>query len=439
MSEAVFVDKISKKYELGTLAHETMLVETLARLFRSPFRSNKRAVDTFWALKDVSFGVEVGEVVGIIGRNGAGKSTLLKVLSKITYPTSGRVRIHGRVASLLEVGTGFHEELTGRENLFLNGSILGMKQQEVARKLDEIVAFAGVERFLDTPIKRYSSGMRLRLGFAVAAHLDPDVLIVDEVLAVGDAAFQKKCLSAMEGLRSGGRTVLFVSHNMAAVENLCTRAIWIDHGQVKQDGKSRDVITKYMATFTDTSRSTGNLTEFVDRKGSGEIRYTAIEFLGANNEIQPVIRSGDGVTVRLHFEARQPIPRASLGFEIYTDLGTLITDVSTWAHGLDLPELPPGPGYIDLEIDSLTLLPGRYFFSIGVTDLDGHQFDVIEHCAYLDVESSDIYNSGKTLDSNSGIVYFPQRWRLNNELLSRDLRPAGASMSLPDAKQKIAP
>ncbi|MFZ0634790.1 MAG: ABC transporter ATP-binding protein [Candidatus Acidiferrales bacterium] len=441
MSEAVFVDKISKKYELGTLAHETMLVETLARLFRSPFRSNKRVVDTFWALKDVSFGVEVGEVVGIIGRNGAGKSTLLKILSKITYPTSGSIRVHGRVASLLEVGTGFHEELTGRENVFLNGSILGMKQQEVARKLDEIVAFAGVERFLDTPIKRYSSGMRLRLGFAVAAHLDPDVLIVDEVLAVGDAAFQKKCLSAMSSLRSGGRTVLFVSHNMAAVENLCTRAIWIDHGQVKQDGESRDVITNYMATFADTSQSTANLKDVADRRGSGELRYTAIEFLAANGETQPVIRSGDSVTLRLHFEVSRPILHACLGIEVTTDLGTLITDTSTWHHGLDVPELAPGPGYIDLEIDSLTLLPGRYFLTLGASDLevDGHFYDLLDRCAHLDIESSDIYESGRTLDSRSGIVYFPQRWLLNNKPLSRGLRPAGASVSLQGTKQKIAP
>src|SRR5206468_10115511 len=201
-----------------------------------------RKPETIWALKDVSFKVQEGEVLGIIGRNGAGKSTLLKVLSKITYPTSGKMKVNGRLAALLEVGTGFHGELSGRENIFLNGSILGMTRKEIEAKLDAIVSFAGVERFLDTPVKHYSSGMFLRLGFAVAAHLEPDVLLVDEVLAVGDAAFQKKCLNAMDEMRSGGRTVLFVSHNLAAVENLCSRALWIDNGQIRLDGKPKDVI-----------------------------------------------------------------------------------------------------------------------------------------------------------------------------------------------------
>ena len=222
--------------------------DQLVRLLRNPFH-RRRPKDILWALRDVNFSVEEGEVVGIIGRNGAGKSTLLKILSKITYPTSGRVRTRGRVASLLEVGTGFHEELTGRENVYLNGSILGMKKREVDEKFEAIVSFSGVERFVDTPIKRYSSGMRMRLGFSVAAHLEPDVLIVDEVLAVGDAAFQKKCISAMQDMRGGGRTVLFVSHNMAAVENLCTRGIWIANGNVRLDGPTHEVIEAYMASF----------------------------------------------------------------------------------------------------------------------------------------------------------------------------------------------
>src|SRR5213082_1682660 len=210
MTESITVESLSKRYELGALQQETQLRDQLVRLLRAPF--GKRAPkEVIWALRDVSFTVQQGEVVGIIGRNGAGKSTLLKILSKITYPTSGRVRARGRVAALLEVGAGFHEELTGRENIFLNGSIMGMKKKEVDAKLEAIVEFSGLQRFVDTPIKRYSTGMRSRLGFAVAAHLDPDVLIVDEVLAVGDAVFQKKCVSAMHDLRGGGRTVLFVS------------------------------------------------------------------------------------------------------------------------------------------------------------------------------------------------------------------------------------
>lgn len=411
MSDAISVEKISKKYELGALHRDTMLRERLVSLMRSPFKKRTDGENTLWALRDVSFKVAVGEVVGIIGRNGAGKSTLLKVLSKITYPTSGRMKVNGRVASLLEVGTGFHEELTGRENIFLNGSILGMKKNEVISKLDSIVSFAGVERFVDTPIKRYSSGMRLRLGFAVAAHLDPDVLIVDEVLAVGDAGFQKKCLDTMEDLRSGGRTVLFVSHNMAAVENLCTRGIWIDGGRVRQDGPTREVIESYMSTFADVQQS-ADLSKIQSRRGSGEIRYTGFEFLSRDNQPQPITRSGDPLTLRLHFHAKQPIAYPCFGFKLYTELGTLITTTGTWHHALDYPHLPAGDGYIDVEIDSLNLLSARYMLSLYLTGLGSHTYDMLENSVRLDVESANIYNSGRTIDSSSGIAFFPQRWRL---------------------------
>ncbi|HEY6288938.1 MAG TPA: ABC transporter ATP-binding protein, partial [Nitrospiraceae bacterium] len=219
MTHSIEIQGLSKRYRIGRLQQGRTLREDIVEFVKRPLGRRGDKADSIWALKDVSFDVGEGEVVGIIGKNGAGKSTLLKILSKITYPTEGNIKVKGRVASLLEVGTGFHEELTGRENISLNGSILGMRKRQVDERFDAIVAFSGVEQFIDTQIKRYSSGMRLRLGFAVAAHLEPDVLIVDEVLAVGDAGFQKKCLDAMEGMRSGGRTVLFVSHNLAAVEN----------------------------------------------------------------------------------------------------------------------------------------------------------------------------------------------------------------------------
>ena len=423
MSDAIVVEKISKKYELGALQRDTMLRERLVSLLRSPFKKGPGGENTLWALRDVSFKVAVGEVVGIIGRNGAGKSTLLKVLSKITYPTSGRMKVNGRVASLLEVGTGFHEELTGRENIFLNGSILGMKKDEVTSKLDSIISFAGVERFVDTPIKRYSSGMRLRLGFAVAAHLDPDVLIVDEVLAVGDAGFQKKCLDTMEDLRSGGRTVLFVSHNMAAVENLCTRGIWIDGGRVRQDGPTRDVIESYMSTFADAQQS-ADLSQIQSRRGNGEIRYTGFEFRSKDGQPQTVTRSGDGITLRFFYHAKQPILRPSFGFRLYTELGTLITETSTWHHGLHISEIPAGDGHIDLEIDSLNLMPARYLFSLWLTGDGGHIFDGLEHCVKLEVESANIYNSGHSLDSRFGVVFFPQRWRLEGTRMEKVSREA---------------
>src|SRR6266481_1408423 len=279
MTRRIEVQGLSKRYRLGRAQHDQMLRERLIEMIKRPLGRMKET-ESIWALRDVSFDADEGEVVGIIGRNGAGKSTLLKVLSRITYPTSGEVKINGRVASLLEVGTGFHDELTGRENIFLNGSILGMRKRQVEERFDAIVDFSGVEQFIDTPIKRYSSGMRLRLGFAVAAHLDPDVLIVDEVLAVGDAGFQKKCIKAMEGLRSSGRTVFFVSHNLAAVENLCSRGIWIDAGKIQMDGGAREVIASYMTSFVGDQVSGSDLSKTTNRLGGGEIRYTRIDYLG---------------------------------------------------------------------------------------------------------------------------------------------------------------
>jgi lipopolysaccharide transport system ATP-binding protein len=413
MNDVIVVDKLTKTFELGALQRDTMLRERLVSLLRSPFGGLSKSKNTLWALRDVSFRVAKGEVVGIIGRNGAGKSTLLKILSKITYPTSGRVRVAGRVASLLEVGTGFHEELTGRENIFLNGSILGMKKSEVVSKLDSIVAFAGVERFVDTPIKRYSTGMRLRLGFAVAAHLDPDLLIVDEVLAVGDAGFQRKCLNTMEELQSGGRTVLFVSHNMAAVENLCSRCIWIDGGQVQLDGSPREVIDAYMKTFGGFRGAAADLRSVENRRGSGEIRYTGIEYLSRSGEPLAVIRSGDSFLIRLHYHADREIAHPSFGFRIYTEMGTLVTETSTWHHALEIPLVPTGDGHIDLEVELLNLLPGRYYFSLWLTGAASPLYDNIEHCAQLEVELANVYASGKALDSRYGIVYFPQRWHLD--------------------------
>jgi lipopolysaccharide transport system ATP-binding protein len=414
MTASIIVDDLSKRYEIGALQHETQLRDQLVHLLRAPFR-RRAPQDTIWALRNVSFSVEEGEVVGIIGRNGAGKSTLLKILSKITYPTSGRMRTRGRVASLLEVGTGFHEELTGRENIFLNGSILGMKKREVDAKLDAIIAFAGVERFIDTPIKRYSSGMRLRLGFAVAAHLEPDVLIVDEVLAVGDAGFQKKCISAMEDLRSGGRTVLFVSHNMAAVENLCSRGIWIANGSVRMDGQTHAVIEAYMATFSTAGSATNELVAVEGRRiGSGEIRFSRVEFLSADRELQTVTRAGKGVVIRLHYRANRPIERPSFGLKICTELGTVVSDTSTWLHGLDIPLVPAGDGYIELEIDSLNLLPGRYQFSLRINScLQSHTYDALENPVHLDIEETPIYGSSRRIDNRYGVVFFPQRWRLD--------------------------
>ena len=413
MTQAITIENLSKRYELGALHQETQLRDQLVRLLRAPF-GKRRPREALWALSDVSFNVERGEVVGIIGRNGAGKSTLLKILAKITYPTSGRVKALGRVAALLEVGAGFHEELTGRENIYLNGSIMGMRKREVDAKLEAIVEFSGLQRFVDTPIKRYSSGMRSRLGFAVAAHLDPDVLIVDEVLAVGDADFQKKCISAMHEMRGGGRTVLFVSHNMAAVENLCSRGIWLAQGRVQLDGPAPKVIEAYMTSFAASENASTALANVEDRSGSGEIRFTRIEFRSIEGELQTVTRAGRSIVIRLHYHANDTIARPSFAVRIYTELGTLVTASSTWLHGLDIPLAPVGEGYIDLEIDSLNLMPGRYYLSLRLGSLlDQRTYDALEHAVYLDVEEAPIYGQSRRIDSRFGLVFFPQRWRLD--------------------------
>jgi lipopolysaccharide transport system ATP-binding protein len=387
-----------------------MLREALVGLVRHPLKRIRSPRETIWALKDVTFEVGEGEVLGVIGRNGAGKSTLLKVLSRITYPTRGRFRVRGRVSSLLEVGTGFHEELTGRENVYLNGSILGMKKREIDAKLERIIDFAGVEKFVDTPIKRFSTGMKLRLGFAVAAHLDPDVLFVDEVLAVGDADFQKKCLKAMDDLRMGGRTVLFVSHNMAAVENLCPRAIWIEGGAAHMDGETKDVIRAYLSMFAASQQAGYDLKSIESRGGNGIVRFTGIEFLDADGHPSHLIRGGEAVRVRLYFHAKEEVHRPHFGFKIFSDVGTLVTTISTWATGLEIANLAPGDGRIDLRIDSLNVMPARYYVSLWLSSFGGVKYDMLDHCVAIDVEPADPYGTGKGIEGRFGVVYMPGSW-----------------------------
>lgn len=407
---ALKVDRLSKSYRLGEYAADTMIREAIVRGAQRLLRRRSSENHLLWALRDVSFEVKRGEVVGIIGRNGAGKSTLLKLLSRITYSTSGRVLVGGRVASLLEVGTGFHDELTGRENIYLNGSILGMHRHEITDRMDDIIAFSGIERLIDTPIKRYSSGMRLRLGFAVAAHLSPDILLVDEVLAVGDADFQKKCLDAMDDLRSSGRTVLFVSHNMAAVESLCSRCIWIEAGRVKADGEARSVVAEYMRTFAHTSTGSVDVAAIETRTGTGEARFTEFEFLDAAGQPTSVIRSGDRLTMRLRYRAHKMLRDLVIGINIHTEYGTLLAASNNWATGDDIPYVEPGEGYADFEIDFLNLLPGRYYVSLWLGKWE-HQLDVLKNCIAFDVETADCYGSGRGIESRFGLIYFPSRWR----------------------------
>jgi len=409
------VEHVAKRYRIGVSHEHGSLREQLTAFIKRPFQRGGSDDEWIWALRDISFAVPEGEVVGILGRNGAGKSTLLKILSNITHPSSGRINIRGRIASLLEVGTGFHEELTGRENIYLNGSILGMRRREIDKHFAAIVEFSGVEQFLDTPIKRYSSGMRLRLGFAVAAHLEPDILVVDEVLAVGDAAFQKKCITAMEELRGGGRTVLFVSHNMAAVENLCSRGIWIDAGLVRMDADARDVIKAYLGSYAGEEVSGPGL-NFDSRSGNGDIRFTRVEYLTLDGHPLAAPRSGDAFVMRVHYDVKQLVRHPSFGYRLFSSMGTLISDTSGKMHGISITMLKPGPGYIEITIESLPLVAGRYSLSFWVTGDSGVPVYDGDVRASLDVEPADVHGYGRLVDNRHGIVFLPQRWAVTESL-----------------------
>jgi len=416
MDNSVEVDNISKKYIISKFQRETQFRDAILNYAKRKLWNIKDNKEEVWALKQVSFSLEKGETVGIIGNNGAGKSTVLKILSKITYPTVGNIKINGRVASLLEVGTGFHDELTGRENVFLNGSILGMKKREVKAKLDEIVAYAEVEKFLDTPIKRYSSGMRMRLGFSVAAHLDTDILFVDEVLSVGDAAFQKKCLGTMGEMRTSGKTVIFVSHNMATVENLCPRVIWIDKGIIRQDGQALEVIENYLSQYNVLSAESSMKYDFrnvFNRDGSGEIRFTGLEFLDTNGEPKTIVRSGDNLKVRLFYEVHETVVNPSFNFDFYNDKGVKIATFGSAISGIYIRRILPGSDYVDIDIDSLNVMPDRYFFGFWITGDRKKIIERITWCARMDVEYSNYYKSGKGIDKEFGYVFFPCSWNFN--------------------------
>ena len=410
MAHAILVDSVSKSYQLGD-AQNTMLREALADAFGKLIgrKPRRRQETVLWALNDVSLRIQPGEVVGLIGRNGAGKSTLLKILSRITYPTRGRIEVNGRVGSLLEVGTGFHEELTGRENIFMNGSILGMRRAEINAQMEQIVEFADVGPFLDTPIKRYSSGMRMRLGFSVAAHLSTDVLFVDEVLAVGDLGFQKKCLGAMREIGDGGRTVVFVSHNLAAVESLCKRTVLIDGGQVRRDGETRDVIRDYLRSFEAGAAQSLDLTGVRARRGKGLSRFSRLELLDEHGGTKPVVHSGDSLTIRLHYTNERDLPNLQFGVRIYSNLGLLVTEANTWGTGHHLELSPQGPGVVDLQIDFLNLMPGSYYVSIWVSSF-AEWHDVLDNVTKLDVEPSDYYGTGRGIEARFGLVFLPCRW-----------------------------
>jgi lipopolysaccharide transport system ATP-binding protein len=404
---AIRVAGLGKRYELGRAMDPT---RTIREAFMEGTRSALRALrgqrnteSEFWALRDVSFEITRGEAVGIIGGNGAGKSTLLKLLSRITAPTTGRIDIRGRVGSLLEVGTGFHPDLTGRENVFLNGAILGMRRSEIARKFDEIVAFAEVDRFIDTPVKRYSSGMYLRLAFSVAAHLEPEVLLVDEVLAVGDAAFQKKCLGKMGEVAGEGRTVLFVSHNMDAVQRLCSRAILIEHGALAANGNSRDVIQSYLLNaLRHTTHGERIGIRDAQRVGSGEARFTEVSY--RNPAGGPVGHPAPSAPLEfeLVIEATRPLVCSSLAVVLYDRAGTKLINADTVALGQAI-QLDAGPNVVRLCIEAIHLNPGSYVVGVWLADGTGTPYDFVERAFELELLPPAMVSLGVTPKMN-GLV-----------------------------------
>ncbi|HEX9998176.1 MAG TPA: ABC transporter ATP-binding protein [Abditibacterium sp.] len=414
---AIRVENLSKLYRIGQVEKATTFRESLVNAAGAPLRRLKErrlpsddTQNTFWALRDVSFEVKRGEVIGIVGRNGAGKSTLLKVLSRITGPTKGRAQIHGRVGSLLEVGTGFHPELTGRENIFMNGAILGMSRQEIRSKFDEIVAFSEVEKFLDTPVKRYSSGMYTRLAFSVAAHLEPEIMIVDEVLAVGDMAFQQKCLGKMNQVATQGRTVLFVSHNMAAVESLCSRIVILDSGQVNYDGATTDGLRRYYelgrgneidGLYIAPDEVKGSPTivraSVTDEKGGGDGQFAC----------------GAPLRFRVECQGQSEMARPDCGIAIENKRGLRITTLHTKCDPHFQSGMVGNAWSYECQIEDLVLAPGQYVVKLGLSDSRGQILHNVENAMTLNILPTDFFgNSGKRV---GGVVYCRQEWKVEKE------------------------
>jgi lipopolysaccharide transport system ATP-binding protein len=424
MSDKVItVEKLSKAYRIGLKEqkYETMTGAVVDWL-RQPFNNLRRvrnltrfnlhedSEDTLWALKDVSFDVNQGEVIGIIGRNGAGKSTLLKILSKITEPTSGRVILNGRVSSLLEVGTGFHRELTGRENVYLNGTILGMRKKEIDAKFDEIVDFSGIEKFIDTPVKRYSSGMQVRLAFSVAAHLEPEILIVDEVLAVGDWSFQKKCINKMGEISRKGRTVLIVSHNLESISNLCNSSILLDNGCLLKKGKTQNIIDIYLRRYE--ILSSYKLDKRNDREGNGAVLFKEVFIKNNQDKIVEYVRSGDRISICLKYEVIKNIKMSHVDVSLsFSDNKShflfLLDNIVSGFHFQKVKN----SGIFICNISKLPLSAGTYYFNIFLR-VNGIIVDWIKNASKLEVIDGDFYDSKRFMPKSHGGVLIEHSWEV---------------------------
>ncbi len=414
---AVRVERLGKKYRIGERQPYKSLRESITRAVSGRLRGDGRAPrETIWALRDVSFEVARGEVIGVIGRNGAGKSTLLKVLARITDPTEGRAEVHGRVGSLLEVGTGFHMELTGRENIYLNGAILGMKRAEIQSKFDEIVAFAEIDQFLDTPVKRFSTGMYLRLAFAVAAHLEPEILLVDEVLAVGDAAFQRKCLGKMGDVASQGRTVLFVSHNIAAMTRLCGRCLWIAKGHVRAIGPQVEIIAGYLAEGTAVaggiSPGEWDLAEHANPYPPHKALIRRVRLRDTKSLTRQTFQMGEPMTVEIEVD----------GLNVYRDgtLGVIFkSQEDQWLAGINTAMRPfkanAPRNYSEvflLHLPRVPFTPGTYWIDLSASRGQLGRVDFVDRAARLVIEPGDVYGTGYTVSSSYGVFFLDGSWEV---------------------------
>jgi lipopolysaccharide transport system ATP-binding protein len=408
---AVMVRDLSKSYTIAhnKTQHSTM-AEALMHKLRNPVQ--KAGKETFWALKDISFDIQRGDVVGIIGRNGAGKSTLLKILSRITEPAQGKVLLNGRVGSLLEVGTGFHAELTGRENIFLNGAILGMSKREIAQQFDAIVEFSGVEQFLDTPVKRYSSGMYVRLAFAVAAHLNPEILIVDEVLAVGDAEFQKKCLGKMQDVAKSGRTVLFVSHNMNAVVSLCNKGLYLRNGKLVINDDINKVLDEYL--ITGAPQSVVDLREHANRRGSYLPHFDKLAITNGRGESVSSFAPGDSVRLDLHMHVAKDLHAPKIGIGVTNLRGERVFAIASYLSPSHLPTIRDAE-VVRVTFDLPNLMPGTYALDISASDGDHSHLDEIPAAAYFEIEDVNLLECSEPYFSEMGNILVPSRWAVESQ------------------------
>lgn len=429
---AIRVENLSKLYHIGHAQqrHDTLrdALVASARNLAPKFQNRVDSLqgteseiqnpDVVWALRDVSFEVKRGEVLGIIGRNGAGKSTLLKVLSRITEPTEGRAEIHGRIGSLLEVGTGFHPELTGRENIYLNGAILGMKRAEIKRCFDKIVAFAEIDRFLDTPVKRYSSGMYVRLAFAVAAHLEPEVLVVDEVLAVGDAVFQRKCLGKMEDVAKEGRTVLFVSHSMAAIQSLCSRTLLLGNGEILADSDSMAVIRQYCSQAQVGSGDI-DLTLYPRSGGNGKAHIQRLRIIDESFQPTSSVPMGSEIGFEISFRSSAQLDRAEFVIGIYDSLMHRVCQFSSSKSGFYLGRTAY-EGVLRCRVQHLAFVAGSYYVSLGIMG-PGRQetYDHLTQAATFDVTEADVFGTGAMPDPLGGPCFFEAKWNTQPDAVSQ--------------------